>query len=126
MLTRVARSASLIAVSILLFGGFLYAQRAHEGAGVFSQMKFRYIGPPGNRAISVASIPGNPQIYYVGAASGGIFKTMDGGIHWEPIFDAEPVSSVGAIAIAPSDPNIVWAGTGEPYKIGRASCRERV
>src|SRR5690348_168752 len=115
MLTRVARSASFIAISILLLGGFLYAQRAHEGSGVFSQMKFRYIGPPGNRAISVASIPGNPGIYYVGAASGGIFKTMDGGIHWEPIFDAEPVSSVGAIAIAPSDPNIVWAGTGEPY-----------
>jgi photosystem II stability/assembly factor-like uncharacterized protein len=115
MLTRVARSASFIAISILLLGGFLYAQRAHEGSGVFSQMKFRYIGPPGNRAISVASIPGNPDIYYVGAASGGIFKTMDGGIHWEPIFDAEPVSSVGAIAIAPSDPNIVWAGTGEPY-----------
>ena len=115
MLPRVIRAASFIAVSILLLGGFLYAQRSHEGSGVFSQMKFRYIGPPGNRAISVASIPGNPDIYYVGAASGGIFKTMDGGIHWEPIFDAEPVSSVGAIAIAPSDSNIVWAGTGEPY-----------
>ena len=115
MLRRLARSASLLAISILLLGGFLFAQRAHEGAGIFRQMKFRYIGPPGNRAISVASIPGNPDIYYVGAASGGIFKTMDGGIHWEPIFDAEPVSSVGALAIAPSDPNIVWAGTGEPY-----------
>ena len=115
MLTRVARNASFIAVSILLLGGFLFAQRTHESTGVFSQMKFRYIGPPGNRAISVASIPGNPDIYYVGAASGGIFKTMDGGIHWESIFDGEPVSSIGSIAIAPTDSNIVWAGTGEPY-----------
>ena len=50
-----------------------------------------------------------------GAASGGIWKTTDGGIHWTPIFDDQMVSSVGALAVAPSDPNIVWAGTGEPW-----------
>src|SRR6185369_3127993 len=54
-------------------------------------------------------------IYYVGAASGGIWKTIDGGVHWEPIFDSQPVSSIGALAVAPSDPNVVWVGTGEPW-----------
>jgi photosystem II stability/assembly factor-like uncharacterized protein len=82
---------------------------------VYSQLKHRYIGPVGNRATTVAGIPGNPYIYYVGAASGGIFKTTDGGVHWEPIFDAEPVSSIGSLAVAASDPNIVWAGTGESF-----------
>lgn len=91
------------------------AQESTKNSEIFSQLRFRYIGPPGNRTIAVAGIPGNPDVYYVGAASGGIFKTTDGGIHWEPIFDKQDVSSVGAIAVAPSDPNIVWAGTGEPY-----------
>src|SRR4029453_473526 len=78
-------------------------------------LRYRYIGPVGNRLTSVVGIPGQPNIYYVGAASGGIFKTTDGGVHWEPVFDSQPVSSIGSLAIAPSDPNIVWAGTGEAW-----------
>lgn len=81
----------------------------------YAQMRYRYIGPEGNRVSSVAGVPGDPNVYYAGAASGGIFKTTDGGIHWSPIFDGQPVSSVGALAVAPSDPNVVWAGTGEPF-----------
>jgi photosystem II stability/assembly factor-like uncharacterized protein len=88
---------------------------APVNSDVYSQLKFRYIGPVGNRADAVAGVAGNPYIYYVGAASGGIFKTTDGGIHWDPIFDSEPVSSIGSLAVAPSDPNIVWAGTGEAF-----------
>jgi len=80
-----------------------------------SGLGYRYIGPPGNRAIAVAGIPGDPLTYYVGAASGGIWKTTDGGTHWDPIFDDQPVSSIGALAIAPSDPEIIWAGTGETF-----------
>jgi len=80
-----------------------------------NQLRFRYIGPVGNRVISAAGIPGDPNVYYVGAASGGIFKTIDGGTNWEPIFDSQDVSSVGSLAVAPSDPNIVWAGTGETF-----------
>jgi len=63
----------------------------------------------------VAGVPGQPYVYYAGAASGGIFKTIDGGIHWDAIFDGQPVSSIGSLAVAPSDPNIVWAGTGEAW-----------
>ena len=69
----------------------------------------------GNRVIAVTGVPGDSNVYYVGAASGGIFKTTDGGVHWRPVFDDQPVSSIGSLAIAPADPNIVWAGTGETF-----------
>jgi photosystem II stability/assembly factor-like uncharacterized protein len=78
-------------------------------------MRFRYIGPVGNRIASVAGVVGDANVYYAGAASGGIWKTVDAGIHWSPIFDNESISSVGSLAVAPSNPNIVWAGTGEPW-----------
>lgn len=80
----------------------------------YSALRFRHIGPEGNRVVSVAGVPGDPLVYYAGAASGGIFKSADGGIRWVPVFDDQPVSSIGALAVAPSDPNVVWAGTGEP------------
>ena len=80
-----------------------------------AEMKWRYIGPVGNRVSAVVGVPGDPNVYYAGAASGGIWKTMDAGIHWSPIFDDQDVSSVGALAVAPSNASIVWAGTGEPW-----------
>lgn len=82
--------------------------------GRYASLRFRHIGPEGNRVTAVAGVPGDPHVYYAGAASGGLWKTTDGGIRWSPVFDGQPVSSVGAIAVAPSDPNVVWAGTGEP------------
>ncbi len=78
-------------------------------------LRWRYIGPVGNRVSSIVGVPGQPYVYYTGSASGGIFKTVDGGIHWEAVFDAQPVSSIGSLAIAGSDPNTVWAGTGEAW-----------
>ncbi|MGH7679186.1 MAG: WD40/YVTN/BNR-like repeat-containing protein, partial [Gemmatimonadaceae bacterium] len=80
-----------------------------------SALRYRYIGPVGNRVSAVVGIPGDPNVYYAGAASGGIFKTTDGGINWQSIFDDHEVSSIGALAVARSDANIVWAGTGEPH-----------
>src|SRR5215469_8955074 len=111
---RIAVAVS-ISLVILFSCSLLFAQAPPINPETYSQMRFRYIGPVGNRADSVTGIAGNPWIYYVGAASGGIFKTTDGGIHWEPIFDSQPVSSIGSLAVTPSDPNIVWAGTGEAY-----------
>src|SRR5204863_8136351 len=96
---------------LLCFSIALWAQAPEA----YRQLKYRYIGPVGNRATAVIGIPGNPWIYYVGAASGGIFKTTDGGAHWEPIFDGRDVSSIGSLALDPSDHNIVWAGTGESF-----------
>jgi photosystem II stability/assembly factor-like uncharacterized protein len=78
-------------------------------------LSYRYIGPVGNRVPAVVGEPGDPDIYYAGSASGGIFKTTDGGANWQPIFDEQQVSSIGALAVAPSDPNVVWAGTGEAF-----------
>ena len=96
------------------FVGSLVLQ-AQTSPDVTGALRYRYIGPVGNRVSSVVGIPGQPNIYYVGAASGGVFKTTDGGTHWEAIFDSQPVLSIGSLAIAPSDPNIVWAGTGEAW-----------
>ncbi len=81
----------------------------------YAALQYRHLGPEGNRLPAVAGVPGDPLTYYAGAASGGIWKSTDGGVHWQPIFDGEPVSSIGALAVAPSDPNVVWAGTGEPF-----------
>src|SRR6478752_5315440 len=81
-------------------------------------LAFRFLGPVvGNRVASIAGIPGDPSIYYAGAASGGVWKTTDGGNRWTPVSDAMPVAAIGAIAVAPSDPHVVWAGTGEAWAI---------
>ncbi len=79
----------------------------------YQALSWRHIGPEGNRFSAAAGIPGDPNTYYVGAASGGIYKTTDGGVNWEAVFDDQPVQSIGALAVAPSDPNVIWAGTGE-------------
>jgi photosystem II stability/assembly factor-like uncharacterized protein len=84
---------------------------------LFENLTFRFIGPEGNRAIAIAGVPGDPMVNYIGAASGGLWKTMDGGINWNPIFDGQEVSSIGSVALAPSNPNIVWVGTGETFVI---------
>ena len=81
----------------------------------YTQMKYRHVGPVGNRVVSIVGIAGDPLTYYTGAASGGIWKTKDGGLNWRPIFDGKPVHAIGALAVAASDPNVVWAGTGEPF-----------
>ncbi|HWK07396.1 MAG TPA: hypothetical protein VNS58_27380 [Puia sp.] len=86
-------------------------------SSLFKQLHFRFIGPDGNRAISVTGVPGNSNISYVGAASGGLFKTEDQGVTWKSIFDSTDNSSVSALAIAPSAPKQVWAGTGETFLI---------
>jgi photosystem II stability/assembly factor-like uncharacterized protein len=100
---------------VALSSSLTLAQNPAVNPEIYSQLKFRYLGPEGNRADSVVGIAGDPMVYYVGAASGGIFKTTDGGVHWDPIFDSQPVSSIGSLAVAPSNPNIVWAGTGEAF-----------
>src|SRR5437870_4427754 len=105
---------SIRIIFALLSVGFVFtlvqAQQPNTDA-----LRWRYIGPVGNRVTSIVGVPGQTYVYYAGSASGGIFKTIDGGIHWEPVFDAQPVSSIGSLAIAASDPNIVWAGTGEAW-----------
>ncbi|MDP9360975.1 MAG: hypothetical protein M3P29_05930 [Acidobacteriota bacterium] len=82
---------------------------------IFKGLKFREIGPAamGGRIDDFAVVESNPDIIYVGTASGGVFKTTNGGTTWEPVFDDQPASTIGDVTVAPSDPSIVWVGTGE-------------
>ncbi|MBL0171222.1 MAG: sialidase [Gemmatimonadaceae bacterium] len=82
---------------------------------IYRTLPWRYIGPEGNRFTSAVGIPGDPSTFYVGSASGGVYKTTDGGVHWDAIFDDQPVQSIGSLAVARSDANVVWAGTGEAH-----------
>ncbi|HET7322090.1 MAG TPA: hypothetical protein VFI96_06320, partial [Longimicrobiaceae bacterium] len=80
--------------------------------------QFEYLGPSdGGRISAVVGVAGSPETYYAGAASGGVWKTTDGGKTFEPVFDDQPVQAIGTLAVAPSDSSIVWAGTGEAWAI---------
>ncbi len=82
---------------------------------LFKNLKARSIGPAvmGGRTSDIALDPKNPFVFYVGLAHGGVFKTEDNGVSFDPIFDKQPVLSIGAVAVAPSDSNVIWVGTGE-------------
>ena len=84
---------------------------------LWTRLRYRFVGPEGNRAVAVVGEPGNPLVAYVGAASGGVWKTEDGGVHWRAVFDSQPAQAIGAIALAPSAHNVLWAGTGETFFI---------
>ncbi len=85
-----------------------------KGPAPFEALKFRSIGPAaGGRVARVAGVPGDPSVYYAATASGGVWKSVDGGHTFKSVFDDQPISSIGSIAIAPSDPNVVYVGSGE-------------
>jgi hypothetical protein len=116
----------LISVVLLLFASAsVHAQRGRGGLAApadggpngLGALHFRPLGPEGNRIASVTGVPGDPLTVYIGAADGGIWKTSDAGINWRPVFDDKDVSAVGALAVAPSAHDTVWAGTGEPWLI---------
>ena len=83
-------------------------------AALFAELRWRNIGPfRGGRTKAVDGIPSQPHVFYIGAVNGGVWKTTDAGRTWTPIFDEQPTGSIGAIAIAPSDPNVIYVGSGE-------------
>jgi photosystem II stability/assembly factor-like uncharacterized protein len=88
----------------------------------FKGMQYRLIGPfRGGRSLTAAGIPGDPTTYYFGATGGGVWKSTDGAITWTSVFDKQAVSAIGSLAVAPSDPNIVYVGTGEACIRGNIS-----
>src|SRR6059036_4310283 len=125
MITPNYRSLKLVqlvfALSVLLFPGSLQSAPSPTptppGATdekLFNGMRWRQIGPfRGGRALAIEGVPGEPDTYYFGAVAGGVWKTIDGGANWIPLFDKQPISSIGAVAVAPSDHNVIYAGTGE-------------
>ncbi|HUE67273.1 MAG TPA: hypothetical protein VMP38_03750 [Candidatus Acidoferrum sp.] len=86
----------------------------HYPPGAYQELAWRMIGPfRGGRTRAVAGVPSQPSVFYIGAVNGGVWKTDDAGRTWRPIFDAQPTQSIGAIAVAPSDPNLIYVGSGE-------------
>ena len=105
---------SFSAFLILLASGLGIASAASGPQPLYSGMQWRLVGPfLGGRVEAVAGVPSQPDTFYFGAVVGGVWKTTDAGNTWHPIFDKEPVGSIGAIAVAPSDPNVIYVGTGE-------------
>src|SRR5712692_1741206 len=93
-----------------------------EGDPLFRGMKYRSIGPfRGGRSLTAAGIPGDPTTYYFGVAGGGVWKSTDGANTWSPVFDKDGAPSIGSIAVAVSDPNVVYVGTGEACIRGNIS-----
>src|SRR5947209_3407742 len=81
---------------------------------LYAPLKWRCIGPfRGGRTVGATGVPGKPNLFYVGVNNGGVWKTVDAGRVWTPIFDDQPTGSVGAIAVAPSEPNVLYVGSGE-------------
>jgi photosystem II stability/assembly factor-like uncharacterized protein len=112
-------SIAFFLLASLLLPAFALAQQYDPS--LYSGMQWRQIGPfRAGRVTGVTGVPGQPAIYYVGTAGGGAWKTADGGMVWKPIFDKQKVASIGAIAVAPSNPNIVYIGTGDVSNVGGA------
>src|SRR5213596_2602320 len=113
MIPRLAHQLSSAIAALVVLASVAVSQRIDPK--LYADLHWRFIGPDGNRVIAVAGEPGESRVYYAGAASGGLFKSTDGGTHWEPLTDSLPFSSVGSIAIAPSDHNVLYIGTGETF-----------
>ncbi len=113
--SRSLRCSFLLSVSILSLLYWLPGAPAQSvSPQLFNGLHWRLVGPfRAGRVVAVSGVPGSDTTYYFGGVDGGVWKTTDAGTVWQPIFDQEPVASIGALAVAPSDPNVIYAGTGE-------------
>ena len=104
------------ALSLLLGLAFVATVRAGGvDPALFQELRYRLIGPfRGGRVLAVAGVPAEPSHFYFGSVNGGVWETNDAGRTWAPLFDAQPIASIGALALAPSNPRILYVGTGAP------------
>ena len=109
---RLAFSVALVAIAVISNLAIAQAQQFPEST--YQEMRWRMIGPfRGGRTRALAGVPNQPNVFYIGAVNGGVWKSNDYGRTWLPIFDSQPTQSIGAIAVAPSNPNIIYVGSGE-------------
>src|SRR5215472_14961513 len=112
MLTRHAGIA--LALSFLLAESSAALAAEPIGPDLYSSLRWRMIGPfRGGRTVGATGVPGQPNVFYIGVNNGGVWKITDYGRVWKPIFDDQPTGSIGALAVALSDPNILYVGSGE-------------
>src|SRR2546430_3463906 len=99
----------------LLVAGLESAIQAQQyDPALFAEMRWRQIGPyRGGRTVAAVGVPGRPAVLYIGVNNGGVWRSRDYGRTWTPLFDDQPTGSIGAIAIAPSDPRTIYGGSGE-------------
>src|SRR5437763_551671 len=110
------RALAILITAAVMFSALMpsvFAQARIEQSA-YSGLRWRMIGPfRGGRVNAVSGVPGQPTVFYFGSVGGGVWKPINSGRTWTPVFDSQPVASIGAIGVAPSDPNIVYVGTGD-------------
>jgi photosystem II stability/assembly factor-like uncharacterized protein len=93
---------------------FAVSASAQTGPASFQDLHWRLLGPfRGGRALAVSGVPGEPEHFYFGSVNGGVWETLDAGRSWQPIFDSQPIGSIGALTVAPSNPKVLYVGSGE-------------
>jgi hypothetical protein len=107
------RTKLLLVLLLTALTGFTASSQQYNQK-LFGEMRWRCIGPfRGGRTVAISGVPHQPNVYYMAAVNGGVWKTTDFGNTWFPIFDDQPSGSVGALAVAPSNPDILYVGSGE-------------
>ena len=111
---KVWRSTWSVALLLVIWSSAPPVRRKAFQPELFNAMQWRLIGPfRGGRAVAVSGIPGDGATYFFGSVDGGVWKTPNAGVTWNPLFDGQPIASIGALAVAPSNPQVIYAGTGE-------------
>ena len=111
---QVRACRNLVAGVLAVFAAATPAPAQQYDQKLFSEMRWRCIGPfRGGRTVAITGVPHQPNVFYIAAVNGGVWKTTDTGNTWQPIFDAQDTGSVGAIAVAPSNPEVLYVGSGE-------------
>ena len=112
MVTGFRSRLFMLCLLLAPFGSIVRAQ--NQGKEIYGELRWRLIGPHrGGRTVGATGIPDQPNVFYIGVNNGGVWRTDDYGRTWDPLFDDQPTGSVGAVAVAPSDPSVIYVGSGE-------------